>query len=71
MLLDEPIRKILLYVDGSEECITASQYSIALAKKTGAELIALYVVNISLMENVISTTFPSLLVQREWKLKAN
>ena len=35
MLANGPIRKILLYVDGSEECITASQYGIALAKKTG------------------------------------
>ena len=27
------IKRILLYVDGSEECITAAQYAIALAKK--------------------------------------
>ncbi len=53
MLLDGPIRKILLYIDGSEECITASQYGIALAKKTGAELTALYVVNISLLEELV------------------
>ena len=53
MLANGPIRKILLYVDGSEECITASQYGIALAKKTGAELIALYVVNISLLEELV------------------
>ncbi len=52
MLPDEPIRRILLYVDGSEKCITAAQYGIVLAKKTGAELMALYVVNVSLLEEL-------------------
>lgn len=53
MISGSPIRKILLHVDGSEECITAAQYSIALAKKTGAELLAFYVVNISLLEELV------------------
>lgn len=53
MLQDGPIKKILLYVDGSEECITAAQYGIALAKGTGAELMALYVVNVSLLEELV------------------
>ncbi len=48
-----PIQKILLYVDGTEECITAAQYSIALAKATGAELRALYVVNVSLLQELL------------------
>ncbi|NQT24738.1 universal stress protein [candidate division KSB1 bacterium] len=48
-----PIQKILLYVDGSEECITAAQYGVALAKETGAELKAVYVVNISLLEELV------------------
>ena len=43
---------MLLYVDGSEGCITAAQYAVALSKKMGAELIALYVVNISLLEEL-------------------
>jgi len=47
-----PIERILLYVDGSEECITAAQYSIALAKTTHAELIAIYVVNVSLLQEL-------------------
>jgi nucleotide-binding universal stress UspA family protein len=53
MLQDGPIKKILLYVDGSEECITAAQYGIVLAKGTGAELMALYVVNVSLLEELV------------------
>ncbi|MBN1781548.1 universal stress protein [bacterium] len=48
----EPIKRILLYVDGSEACITAAQYGIALSKSMNAELIALYVVNISLLQEL-------------------
>ena len=51
--MDGPVRRILLYVDGSEECIAAAQYGIALAKRTGAELMALYVVNVSLLEELV------------------
>ena len=47
------IKRILLYVDGSEECVTAAQYAIALAKEINAELKALYVVNISLLKELL------------------
>jgi len=47
-----PIQKILLYIDGSEECIAAAQYAIVLAKKTNAELMGLYVVNVSLLKEL-------------------
>ena len=47
-----PMKKMLLFVDGSEECVTAAQYAVALCNTTGAELIALYVVNISLLEEL-------------------
>jgi len=53
MMTDGPIQKMLLYVDGSEECITAAQYAIILAKKTGAELRAVYVVNVSVLEELV------------------
>lgn len=49
---DMPFKKILLYIDGSEECIAAAQYGVVLAKSTGAELIALYVVNMSLLKEL-------------------
>ena len=48
----EPVKKILLYIDGSEECIAAAQYGIALAKRTGAELTAVYVVNVSMLQEL-------------------
>jgi len=47
------IRRILLYVDGSEECIAAAQYGIMLAKHVNAELMALYVVNVSMLEELV------------------
>ncbi len=47
-----PIEKILLYVDGTEECISAGQYAIALAHRLNAELVAVYCVNISLLEEL-------------------
>jgi len=53
MVWDGPVKKILLYVDGSEECIAAAQYGIVLAKSTGAELLALYVVNVSLLDELV------------------
>ena len=40
-----PIQKILVYIDGTEGSITAAQYAICLSQTTGAELIALYVIN--------------------------
>lgn len=43
--MEGPIRRILLYVDGSEGSITAAQYAICLSRYYRAELTALYVVN--------------------------
>ncbi|HDQ45254.1 MAG TPA: universal stress protein [bacterium] len=53
MLPNGPIKKILVYIDGSEECIAAAQYAIVLAKSFGARLTALYIVNISLLEELV------------------
>ena len=47
-----PIQRILVYVDGSEECITAAQYAVALARETGASLHAIYVVNVSMLQEL-------------------
>ncbi len=53
MSFNEPVKKILLFVDGSEECIAAAQYGIVLAKCLDAELLALYVVNVSLLNDLV------------------
>ena len=43
--MEGPIRKILVYIDGSEGSITAAQYAICLSRYYRAQLAALYVVN--------------------------
>lgn len=43
--MEGPIRRILVYLDGSEGSITAAQYAICLSRHYRAELSALYVVN--------------------------
>lgn len=40
-----PIENILVYVDGTEESITAAQYAVLLCRQVGSRLVACYVVN--------------------------
>ena len=51
--MSNPIRKIMVFVDGTEQSITAAQYAICLASFSGAELIAYYVVNTKAMEDLL------------------
>lgn len=44
-MMDGPIDRIMVYVDGSEESVSAAEYAIALARRTGAALAAAFVVN--------------------------
>ncbi len=46
-------KKILVYVDGTEESITAAQYAICLASHFKADLLALYVINTKAMEDLL------------------
>ncbi|MFO7889237.1 MAG: universal stress protein [bacterium] len=48
-----PIKRILLYVDSSEECITAAQYGIGLAKSLNAKLMAVYVVDVEVLSDLV------------------
>jgi len=52
MQSDRLISKILLFADGSEGCISAAKYGIALSKITGAALKAIYVVNTDLLKQL-------------------
>ena len=47
------LKKILVYIDGTEQSITAAQYAICLASLFKAELIALYVVNTKAIEDLL------------------
>lgn len=51
--MSSPIKKIMVYIDGTEESITAAQYAICLASFSGAELIACYVINTRAMEDLL------------------
>ncbi|MHC4517771.1 MAG: universal stress protein [Planctomycetota bacterium] len=46
-------RKIMVYVDGTEQSVTAAQYAICLASFYGADLTALYVINTRAMEDLL------------------
>ena len=50
-----PIRKILVYVDGTEQSITAAQYAIVLCRAIDAELFALYVVDTRALSDLLKT----------------
>ncbi|MCL2704578.1 MAG: universal stress protein [Spirochaetaceae bacterium] len=49
-----PIKKIMVYVDGSEGSVIAAQYGICLARITGAEFHVLYVVNTRALNDLLT-----------------
>lgn len=51
---DGLIKRIMVYIDGSETSITAAQYAICLARAFGAQLYALYVVNAEAIKGLIN-----------------
>ena len=51
--MSNPIKKIMVYVDGTEQSVTAAQYAICLASFSGAELIAHYVINTRAVEDLL------------------
>ena len=51
--MNGPIKKILVYVDGTEGSITAAQYAVVLGRATGAQLSALYVVNTRALDDLL------------------
>jgi nucleotide-binding universal stress UspA family protein len=51
--VSNPIKKIMVYIDGTEQSVTAAQYAICLAYSSGAELIAHYVINTRAVEDLL------------------
>jgi len=51
--VSNPIKKIMVYVDGTEQSVTAAQYAICLASFSNAELIAYYVINTRAVEDLL------------------
>jgi nucleotide-binding universal stress UspA family protein len=48
-----PLKSILIYIDGSEPSILAAQFGIILAKRYGSAVRALYVVNENLLNELL------------------
>ena len=51
--MDSPVKKILVYIDGTEESITAAQFALCLTQFTGAKLTAFYVINIKALDDLL------------------
>ena len=49
-----PISKIMVYIDGTEESITAAQYALSIAAATGATLKVFYVVNTKALNDLVT-----------------
>ena len=51
--MSDLIRKIMVFIDGTEQSVTATQYAICLASFSGAQLIAHYVINTKATEDLL------------------
>ena len=47
------VKRIMVYIDGTEQSVTAAQYAICLASFSHAELVAHYVVNTKAMDDLL------------------
>ncbi|MBN1411281.1 MAG: universal stress protein [Spirochaetales bacterium] len=47
------IKKILVYIDGTEQSITAAQYAVCLCKTIGAELHVAYIINTRALNDLV------------------
>lgn len=54
--MNSPIKKIMVYIDGTEQSITAAQYAIYLGRFTNAELIAYYVINTKALDDLLKAS---------------
>jgi nucleotide-binding universal stress UspA family protein len=60
------LEKILVYVDGSEQSITAVQYALCLSQETGATLSALYVINTRALDDLVKASIFLMEEQQEY-----
>lgn len=51
--MTEPFKHMLVYLDGSEDSVTAAMAAIALAKRLEASLTAMYVVNTRALQDLV------------------
>ena len=65
--MKSPISRILVYVDGSDESVSAAMYAIMLAASNQAELRALYVVNTRALNDLLKSRIFIESEQEEYK----
>jgi nucleotide-binding universal stress UspA family protein len=66
MMID-PFKSILVYLDGSESSVTASMYAIALAKRLGSTVTAMYVVNTRALQDLVKARIFLDIEEREYR----
>jgi len=54
--VNSPIKKIMVYIDGTEQSITAAQFAICLARFHNAELLAYYVINTKALDELLKAS---------------
>ena len=51
--MNSPIKKIMVFIDGSEQSITAAQLALCIGKFTGADITAFYVINTKALDDLL------------------
>jgi nucleotide-binding universal stress UspA family protein len=51
--VNNPIGKILVFIDGTEQSIVAAQYALCLSRFTGSALTAFYVINTKALDDLL------------------
>ena len=51
--MKSPIKKIMVFIDGTEQSITAAQYALCIGKFTGADITAFYVINTKALDDLL------------------
>jgi nucleotide-binding universal stress UspA family protein len=65
--MNGPIENILVYIDGTEESLTASQYAVLLSKRLGAALFGTFVVNTHALNDLLKSHIFVESEQREYQ----
>lgn len=65
--MTEPFRSMLVYLDGSEDSVTAAMAAIVLAKRLDAQLTAMYVVNTRALQDLVKARIFLDVEEREYR----
>ena len=67
--MEGPIRRIMVYIDGSEQSVTAAQYAIVLSRALSAELFSLYVINTRALNDLVKARIFLQAEQEEYHIR--